>query len=169
MTATTTLSSVDAGLSGLAFARGFTHKLIEGIPDDKLTHRAAPGSNHALWIMGHLAHSENSFCSKVSGNESVLPENYAKLFGMGSEPSDDASTYPSKAELLDSLDKARTALTDWLGGLNEDQLAAPLPEDYQMFGPNVASLASAIAYHEGVHAGQLIEIRRSLGLPRAMG
>lgn len=169
MTATTTLSSVDASLNGLALARGVTHKFLEGIADDKLTHRAAPGSNHALWIMGHLAHAENSFCSKISGNDSVLPENYTELFGMGSEPSDDASTYPSKSELMDALDKSRAFLISWLSGLSEDQLAAPLPDDYEMFGPNAASLATAIAWHEGVHGGQLIEIRRSLGLPRAVG
>ena len=61
------------------------------------------------------------------------------------------------------------ALVDWFKSLSDEQLAAPLPEGMEMFGANHATLAATMAWHEGVHDGQLIEVRRSLGLPRAFG
>lgn len=169
MTTSTSLSAIDPGLAALAFAREATLNLAEGITDEQLTHRPQAGANHAAWILGHLAYADNGFYTKLSGNASVLPDNFDSLFGMGTEPTDDAGVYPSKSELLATLEKSHATITDWFRNLSDEQLAAPLPEGFERFGPNHAALAATLAWHEGIHAGQLIEVRRSLGLPRAFG
>lgn len=169
MTTTSTLSSIDGGLAALEFARGATLKLAADIPEDKMTHRPQPGANHAAWLLGHLAYADDGFHAKLSGNPSQLSENHAALFGMGSEPTDDADAYPSKAELIATLEKTHATLVEWFQSLDEEKLASPLPEDWAMFGPNHAAVASTLAWHEGMHAGQLVEVRRSLDLPRAFG
>lgn len=169
MTITSTLSPIDPGLAALAFSHAATLKFAEGITDEQLTTRSSPNSNHAAWILGHLAYANDSFCVKLSGQESVLPKNYESLFGMGSTPTDDAADYPSKAELLEALNKSHEFVVGWFKSLSDEQLASPLPEGMEMFGPNFASLASTMVWHDGLHQGQLIEVRRALGLPRAFG
>ncbi len=169
MTTTTTLSPIDAGLAALAFSHDAILKLAEGITDEQLTTRSGPKSNHAAWILGHLAYANDSFCAKLSGQKSVLPENFDSQFGMGSTPTDDVADYPSKAELLELLNKSHEFVTGWFKSLSDEQLASPLPEGMEMFGPNHASLASTMVWHDGIHQGQLIEVRRALGLPRAFG
>ncbi|MCH7573073.1 MAG: DinB family protein [Planctomycetes bacterium] len=169
MTTTSTLSPIDPGLAALAFSHSAILKLAEDITDEQLTTRSGPKANHAAWILGHLAYANDSFCIKLHGQESVLPENYKTLFGMGSTPTDDAADYPSKAELLEALNKSHEFVVGWFKSLSDEQLASPLPEEMEMFGPNHASLASTMVWHEGIHQGQLIEVRRILGLPRAFG
>ncbi len=169
MTTSTTLSAIEPGINALNFARNATLKFAEDITDEQMTHRPTPKSNHAAWLLGHLAYADDGFYTKLSGNDSVIPDNYETQFGMGTEPSDDASVYPSKAELLAAMEKAHTALVDWFGTLSEEQIAAPLPEGMEMFGANHGTVAATLAWHEGIHAGQLVEVRRSLGLPRAFG
>ncbi len=169
MTANTTISAMEPGLNALAFARGVTTKLAEDIAEDQMTHRPTPNCNHTAWLLGHLAYADDGFYTKLSGNDSVIPENFEVLFGMGTTPSDDACLYPSKAELLEVLEKSHAALTDWFKSLPEEKLAEPLPEGMEMFGANHATLAATMAWHEGVHNGQLIEVRRSLGMSRVFG
>ncbi len=169
MTTTSTLTPIDPGLAGLAFSHGVTLKLAEAITDEQLTTRPTPNSNHAAWILGHIAYANDSFCAKLGGQDSVLPENHESLFGMGTTPTDDAADYPSKAELLDALNKSHEFVVGWFKSMSEEQLASPLPEGMEMFGPNFASLASTMVWHDGIHQGQLIEVRRALGLPRVFG
>ncbi len=169
MIASTKISAMEPGLNALAFARGVTTKLARDIAQDQMTHRPMPNCNHTAWLLGHLAYADNGFYTKLSGNDPVIPENFEALFGMGTTPSDDACLYPSKAELLEVLERSHAALTDWFKSLPEEKLAEPLPEGMEMFGANHATLAATMAWHEGVHNGQLIEVRRSLGLSRVFG
>lgn len=169
MTTSTTLSAIEPGLNALEFTREATLKLAAEITDEQMLHRPTPEANHTAWLLGHIAYADNGFRSKLSGSPSVIPESYEALFGMGSTPSDDASIYPSKAELLKTMEKSHTALIEWFKSLSDEQLAESLPEDMEKFGANYATLASTLIWHEGLHAGQLVEVRRSLGLPRAFG
>jgi hypothetical protein len=44
-----------------------------------------------------------------------------------------------------------------------------LPKDYEMFAANYCGLASSLAWHEGMHAGQLTMLRRDIGLGPKFG
>ena len=126
-------------------------------------------TNHALWVLGHLACTDNYFLTSLGQREAVIEESWNKLFGMGANPIADPTAYPSLGEIKAGLQRTRDALIDWLGSLDEQQLAAPLPDELLGFAPTFAAVAGSIAWHEGFHAGQLSAIRRSLGLPRLFG
>ena len=168
-TAPTATSPFEIGKATLEFARHGTVRLVEDIPADKLCHQPLGNTNHALWVLGHLACTDNFFLTSLAGRDPVIDESWNALFGMGSEPTEDPAAYPSPDEVKAGLDRARKAFLDWFQSLDERQLQEPLPEELRGFAPNYAGVMSSVAWHEGFHAGQLSAVRRSLGLPRAFG
>lgn len=160
---------IESGLASLDFIRGTVEKLLDATPAGQ--HLARPGgkANHALWIVGHLACTDDFFLRTLAGQERGIPESWDGLFGMGSEPSDDAKDYPRMDEVRAAMADRRAALRTWLATLDEKQLAAPLPAELEGFAPDYAALMGAMAAHEGMHAGQLTVIRRCAGLPFLYG
>ncbi len=96
-------------------------------------------------------------------------EDWNDLFGMGSEPVDDPSKYPPYEELLNHFHQRREALVEWFTQLDDSRLTEPLKEEWKGFAENLGCLMSSMAVHEGMHTGQLMDVRRGLGLPRVMG
>lgn len=167
------VSALDAlkaqAIERMVWARSLTSGLLDGLSDEQLTSRAGGAGNHALWIMGHIAVSDDMLISMVAGEPGVLPESYGKLFGPGSEPSEDASAYPSRGELLDAMDKSRQRAIAWTESLDESSARQPTPKQLQQLAPDMITLPISLAMHEFVHTGQLTAVRASLGIPRLHG
>ncbi len=159
----------ESGIAALNFARQTTLGLLEGVPEDKLTHQPCAGANHALWIVGHLGYADLMFLTHVAKKSMESPEDWAKLFGMGSVPLPEASAYPALGELKDALADNREALLGWFASMSTEELAKPLPEDFKSFADNHGMLMTSLAFHEGLHAGQLTVVRKSLGIAPMMG
>lgn len=160
---------IESGLTVMAFARRALLGFLEDVPEDKWVHQPIPGGNHTAWIVGHLASTDHYFLTTVGGAKPKLPAGWEELFGMGSVPTADQGRYPSPAELRDFLGAIREDLTGWYGQLDEAEALTPLPEDLKMFAPHVGGLGSSIAWHEGMHTGQLTVVRKSLGFAPKFG
>jgi len=165
---TTTTTTHESAKAVLELARRSTLKMIDDIPAGKFCHKPVDGANHALWVLGHLAVTDDWFACTLASRESVIDESWGPLFGMKSEPSDDPTIYPSIDEIKSALERARQSLLTGFESLGEQQLQGPVPEELEGFAPNVGGAAYTLAWHEGFHAGQLSAVRRSLGLPFAM-
>jgi len=101
---------LEAGLGRLEFARRATLGFAEDVPEDKLCHAPCPGLNHTLWILGHLAWTDNTFLTQVGGREPAIPDAWPGIFGMKTAPQADRSAYPPVAEVRDTLAAARESL-----------------------------------------------------------
>jgi uncharacterized damage-inducible protein DinB len=168
MTTVTSSTLFDTGKAAMDLARRCTLKLVDGIPPDKLCHQPVPNANHALWVLGHLACSDDFFATHLGGRESVIDEKWPELFGMGSKPIDDPGAYPSLEEVLAALERARQTMLETFQAMGEQKLMSPTPDDWQAFAPTYAVVMGSVAFHEGFHAGQVSAIRRSLGLGPAL-
>jgi len=166
---TATTTTHEAARAVLEFARRSTLKMVDDIPTEKFCSKPLDGANHALWVLGHLAVTDDWFACTIGNRESVIDESWGPLFGMKSEPSEDPSTYPSIDEIKAGLERARQSLLTGFESLDEQQLQGPVPDELEGFAPNVGGAAFTLAWHEGFHAGQLSAVRRSLGLPLTMG
>lgn len=155
----------ECGLAGLAFARKTTLGFLEEIPEDKLLLRPVPGGNHAMWIAGHLAWTEDGVVTMLRSTASTLSKGWKELFAMQTTPLDDRKAYPSLSEVKDQLAAQRERLVALFRSLSDEQLQAPLPADMAGFAPNFCALMSSLAWHEGMHGGQLTVIRKALGFP----
>ncbi len=168
MTTATASSVREIAKSILEMSRRSTLKMVADMPADKFCHQPVPGANHAMWILGHLANTDNWFACTLGQRESVIDESWGNVFGMKTTPVSDPSGYPSVEDVKAGVERARESLLEALDSMDEQQLLAPLPGELAGFAPNVAGAMSALAWHEGLHAGQLSAIRRSLGLPHAL-
>lgn len=158
-----------AGLAALTFSRKVTTGLLEDIPDDKLMHQPMPGAKHALWVMGHVALTDEFFLREAGKRQVEKFDAWKELFFMGSTVKSISAEYPSGSEVRDYLGASRQNLLDWFKSISAAELHDPLPEDLKSFGPTPAVLMTTIACHECVHAGQLTMVRHSLGIGSKFG
>ena len=90
MTTTAISNAFEIGKATLDLARIWTFKLTEGIPKDKLTFQPVPKTNHALWILGHCAVSDEHFPKAMGADGgAALDPSWGELFCMGYTPVDD--------------------------------------------------------------------------------
>ena len=157
------------GLEVLAFARRVTMGLIEELDDKTAFHRPFPAGNHAIWIAGHIAWDDDFFLTGLASKPSKLPEKWASLFCSGSSVHDRVDEYPSLADVLQRMEVLRGDVRDWFGSMSSSDLANPLSDGFQRFGASYGALMGTLAWHEGLHAGQLTVIRKSLGLAPRFG
>jgi uncharacterized damage-inducible protein DinB len=162
----------------LRFARSGFMRVLEGIPADKLTSLPAFAvesgggtiANHATWIVGHLATTDDWFMQQMgAASELELSAAWHELFGGGSKPEDDASKYPPIDELVSAMQAQRERLVQWFSERSEKELAAASPEKWAKYAPTVADFAFFLAWHEGYHGGQLSVVRKCMGLAPAFG
>ncbi len=159
----------ETGKAALEFSRSVSLGLFEEVPKDKLLHQPLPGGNHALWILGHIAVSDEYFLRNLAGQTTPHLEAWQAQFFAGSVCVPDAAAYPPIEEVLACLNEARERLIAWFGSLPEEQLQGPLPGEKSFFAPTYAALMSSIAGHEMLHAGQLSVVRKSLGIAPKFG
>lgn len=133
--------------------------------------QAAPGLNHPLWLLGHIAASEDHLVLGYCQGRSLLPPEYGKLFGMKSTPLSDPAAYPSAEEMLETLARVHQAAGDYLRSATDDELALPpvgfdqMPDRARQLFSTRLRCAWFHANHEAMHNGQLGYIRRLLGKP----
>jgi uncharacterized damage-inducible protein DinB len=150
-------------------AREMTLSQINDFADDELLVQPCPGGNHPLWLLGHIANSEDGLILSFCKGENVLPGSYFKLFGIGSTPQTAASAYPSRDEILAGMEEAHAAAIDYVGGVSPEELDRPphgldrlRPEAQELFHSRGACILHH-ALHEANHAGQMAVLRRILG------
>jgi hypothetical protein len=148
--------------------------------DDTNHTRQAPGlPNHFAWTLGHLAfylhRTAERFDGKPLPDDSFLPGTVRgdrHRFGVegisfNSTPTDDPASFPPAARCVAVFDAAIERLAVALESADDakfDQLAP--------WGSNQLPLWKIIIgmiNHNGVHCGQLIDLRRALGMGRILG
>jgi uncharacterized damage-inducible protein DinB len=132
---------------------------------EEWTFQVHPACNHALWFAGHMATVDNFFLSLIAP-EKVRPiSEFQSKFGMGSQPTNDPSVYPSAESVLEVMRERRSALLDTLDHMSDEDLARKTPDGAPEFLPDVSSVFELAVWHEGQHSGQLTVARRALGHP----
>ena len=81
---TTTNATHAHGLIGMNWVHEQLEKMADTIPADKLLHQPVEGGNHTMWILGHVAVSDDYFLGTFSDQPRTL-EAWEKMFGYGRE------------------------------------------------------------------------------------
>lgn len=127
--------------------------------------QVSPGANHALWIVGHLANTDNFFLSLTAPEKCRDLTGFPAHFGLGSRPSTQLADYPAPEEVLAVFRDRRQALLGVLAELGDGDLSRATPAGAPDFLPDFAAVFETAIWHEGLHCGQITVARRALGFP----
>ncbi|MCH2117364.1 MAG: DinB family protein [Pirellulales bacterium] len=124
-------------------------------------------ANHALWITAHIALADNQFGAVFRPDSARKPDGWDEWFWFGSQLREDTGVYPDHEEVYAYYQNRRETLLEVLDELTVDELSGPAPEaagQGPLAGaPSMGFAFFFIAYHEGVHTGQLTVVHRALG------
>lgn len=138
--------------------------LAADLSDKEYFTPAVEGTNHAGWILGHVAYSEDWAVSNATGAPQRIPEATRDLFKGGSKCRADASVYPSRKEIDELFHTTREHTLAALQSYDEGKWDDPAPDGVpaELF-PTVGSLWGMIGFHPFWHIGQLTTVRHVLG------
>jgi DinB superfamily len=153
-------------LNGLMI--GMMSQSLANVDDAELAKPAFPGWNPPAWILGHLAVT-NDFALRNLGEPPVTSSEWRKRFRPGAKPEEDKSPYPTKAELLSTLQTGRERIIAGIAKVDPEKLKQPHGVDLLQGSPlkTVGDVLShLLTTHYAFHMGQLSAWRRgNLGQP----
>lgn len=151
----------------LAHSKFFTNMAvlyIEDVPDERLAELPTGLTNHAAWLIGHLA-STNDFFRTLTEPSFKRDEAWREKFGGGSKPTSDRAAYPSKSVIVDRFVDSSAVVRDKVAAMSDAALAAPVTEErIAGFFPTIGQFAVHVLLAEkAFHVGQLSTWRRAMG------
>lgn len=155
-------------------------RFLAGFDESNRTRQAPSLPNHASWTLGHLALTMHKFAERFDGqglpaSDFLTGDGHkgdAKRYdtesvSLGSKPTDTPSIYPTLERGRAVFESALDRLASALATLDDARLSEVQPWGKgEMRGEE---LATRIMFHNGIHAGQMTDLRRALGMPGVIG
>lgn len=148
--------------------RLYTEEMLKDVPTDDWFQQPAEGVTHVAWQVGHLAYAQYSLALRRIRGEKVedsklISTEFRQLFGKGSEPTPDPTSYPTPAEIREVFDRVHQQVLCESGEWSEELLSeASTDPPHPMFDTKMGSLCWSVQ-HEFIHAGQIGLLRRLFG------
>ena len=144
--------------------------LVNDVDDADLCVQPHAVVNHPVWVLGHLSTSAKRLI-RILDAEANLPGSWEQKFARGSIPSDVANDYPSKSELLETLDRLQVRAVQVVEATAAVQFALPHPEEElrDLFPTKGDYVVFLMTSHEMGHLGQITAWRWAMRLPSATG
>jgi len=163
-------SAKDVVLQQLQSGRKMIETFTGDLSDEEYFKPAAPNSNHAGWIVGHLAVSEDWLVSKTTGKPPRIEQALHELLGGSSQCIADASKYPSRSALNELFYNSRANTVEALKQFDERRWDEPAPEELpKEFFPTLGAIWGMQGVHQYWHIGQLTTCRRALNKKLLLG
>jgi hypothetical protein len=158
-------------------------RYLPGFDDTNHT-RQAPGlPNHVAWCLGHLALTTHRIAEKLDGGpipasdfiigdltkppaDPARPSGDASRYhtetvAFASVPTDNPARYPRFARCIDIYNAACDRLAAAVGTVPEARLDEVIPWGTSQIPLYLA--AARMLFHNGMHTGQIADLRRALG------
>jgi uncharacterized damage-inducible protein DinB len=75
-------------VDGFSRVHGLVHRVVDGLPEDRLTARIDPDANSIAWLAWHLTRVQDDHVAGVAGTEQVwTSDGWAERFGLPFDPS----------------------------------------------------------------------------------
>ncbi|MEM7626773.1 MAG: DinB family protein [Planctomycetota bacterium] len=149
------------------FLQNYGEGLLGGLDADRAFVASTEGGHHPAWILGHLALVGNQGAQLLGGTPAIDIEAWKPLFGIGSQPTARAESYPEWAELVGAWRQTREVASSSAAAIDEEKLNEPNPIERRR--DTLPTLGNFVGFiftsHEAVHLGQLSAWRRGQGLP----
>ena len=149
-------------IKSLMVGRGYMNMHTNGLTEEQLLAIPEGMESNILWHLGHLYNSHCGMLYPHCDAENPCPAAYQDMFKGGSKPADWAEA-PNVQEIVDNFNGVAKQIAD--------DYAAGAFANYQswdlMPGMSIENPEDAIGFiivHESVHHGNIIVMRRLLGI-----
>jgi len=160
------MNVVELLIEGLGGSLNMLKMHLGDFTDAEMLVRPVPGANHAAWQLGHLTVAEGHLVNAfVPGAIATPSAEFAAKFTKETAKLDDPKAFPSKAEILETVERTRAATIAFAKTLTPADLDKPGPEKMARFATTLGRLLAALPSHDMMHTGQIQVIRRKLGRP----
>lgn len=149
-------NGLESNLELYKFSDGLRKKAMAGLTEEALLHRTSPLSNPLIWMFGHIAVMRFRIGNGLGAEEKVPMEEF---FGFRSKP-EHTGLYPSLAE----VDKFHKKATRRLYARIEAATGKLLNQTSPRSKKTIRELVNLLAHHEAMHLGQILFLRKHLGL-----
>jgi hypothetical protein len=157
------MSIVEELAAGIEGSTELLLRYLAGFDDANAAAQADHLPNHAAWILGHLALTMHRAAEKIA--DQTIPLGYdPEPFAFGSTPSPRRADYPPLASLIDRYKASHALLARAIRESGEAGLRRQINWGGR-FTVTGRDLVLRMLFHNGTHCGQLIDLRRALGLP----
>ncbi|MFU8829381.1 MAG: DinB family protein [Phycisphaerales bacterium] len=155
-------------------------RFLDGFTDETRT-RQAPGlPNHVAWVLGHCALTMGRLAERAGGPS--IPSDFfiegvggdgrrgnlsrfdADAVSPGSSPTDEPELWPSLEVCRECFDEAVETLADTLASASDEGLADSI--SWGNIEYPLRDLGIRLSLHNALHAGQIADLRRALGMGR---
>ena len=168
----------------VAEGRILLERYLAGFDDANRTKQPPGLPNHAAWQLGHLALNMHRVAERL--DLSPLPEadfvtgdgragggaggagrfdTESVCFASG--PVDDPALYPDWERCVAIFRAAASRLEGALRNAGDGALDRAIP--WGRAETTIATLAMRMVFHNGTHAGQIVDLRRALGMKGVIG
>ena len=138
-------------------------KAVADIPADEWLRKPGDGSNHLLWVMGHLVWARGNAVKTLG---SPWSRDWAKQFSRGAAGVD-AADYPAVEDVSKAWAHVSAELPKFLAAASPELLDKP--HDKPTFDGKMGGFIAFLAFHETYHVGQVGYLRKWLGHSQLVG
>ena len=149
----------------ISSVRPLLERYLSGFDDSNATRQGAGLPNHAVWVLGHLALYNHQAADRITGKPTAL-EWDPEPFAFQSTPRDDPTAYPGLETMIERWRRSLDHLAKAAAEVPDSELEREI-----RWGSQTLPLAAFIArmiFHNGTHCGQLVDLRRAIGLGNLM-
>jgi hypothetical protein len=157
------MTANDAIAFALTTGQALLKRYVADLTPHEYLHRPAPKANCVAWLIGHLTLGDRNLLKRLSAPLPELPEGYEHRFSRD-EGCPQAEEFGDVSKLMPLFDEHRNRLIAAVKEAPPDLLDKPVDKPHPMFS-TVGEVATFMALHGAMHAGQITIIRRSLGKP----
>ena len=173
------MTSQDLLAESIISSRDLLARFLEGFDDSNRTKQTRDLPGHVAWILGHCALTMHRVAEDCDGRP--LPDSDfvtgdgraggAERFDtesicFDSKPVDEPDRYPTMTRCRAIFESACDRLASTVREASDDALKKMVP--WATGEIPLWKLALRIAFHNGTHTGQIIDLRRALGLDRVI-
>lgn len=149
--------------------REWTVMLLDGFDGPGWLFQPNPGSQHALWLCGHMACAQELLLFQRCCNEPRMSAEFMAHFPIGGPiKSGSAHDWPTIEAVRQQMDAMQEASLARIEQLADAELDEPAFGKDGAVHPHYDTKRGAICHlarHEAFHAGQIAMIRRMQGMP----
>ena len=155
-----------ANIAGMfKFNTDIAGKAITDVNPEHWFQSPGDGSNHLMWVVGHLVVHRARVLKTLGGEWS---SSWSSLFNRGAERVADKE-YPSVEEMRNAWNQVSASLSAALRDSSPDVLAKPAPAGPPSFDGKVSGTVAFFAFHDTYHVGQVSYLRKWLGYGQSVG